>query len=258
MTMARSLWTLAAAAGVAAMGIGAVRPAEAGTVVVPSSITFIATGTIKTGVDPADLFGGGDLSGLPYVASYTFQTSPSTSPPYYCCVVSSTGPGGAVSELNPATSATLNVSATITVNGDTFALSGTGNASNAAFSVEDERALLVDGKTSGGIPASLGTVVARIPPLWFGIPGATDLFDDNTLNGVTGGGGNSEFAASDGTFAFLNVSSISQHLDGTMEVPIPEPSTWVMLLLGFAGLGYAGLCGRRRIPAGAELGAARH
>ena len=83
--MSYSLWTSAVAAGVTAMWIGAAAPAEAGTVVVPFSVTFIATGTVKMGVDPADLFGGGDLSGLPYVATYTFQTTPSTTPPYYCC-----------------------------------------------------------------------------------------------------------------------------------------------------------------------------
>jgi PEP-CTERM motif len=27
---------------------------------------------------------------------------------------------------------------------------------------------------------------------------------------------------------------------------VPEPSTWAMMLLGFAGLGYAGMRNRRR------------
>jgi hypothetical protein len=83
------------AAGLTAMWIGGVTTAGAGTVVVPGSITFVATGTVKSGTDPADLFGGGDLSGLPYVATYTLQTTLSTTPPYYCCVTYLAGVGGA-------------------------------------------------------------------------------------------------------------------------------------------------------------------
>jgi PEP-CTERM motif len=30
---------------------------------------------------------------------------------------------------------------------------------------------------------------------------------------------------------------------------VPEPSTWVMMFLGFAGLGYAGLRGSKKRPA---------
>jgi hypothetical protein len=33
---------------------------------------------------------------------------------------------------------------------------------------------------------------------------------------------------------------------------VPEPSTWAMMLLGFAGLGYAGWRGTRRTAAGSE------
>jgi hypothetical protein len=34
--------------------------------------------------------------------------------------------------------------------------------------------------------------------------------------------------------------------DGVSLTAAPEPSTWVMMLLGFAGLGYAGMRNRRR------------
>ncbi len=235
--MSHSPWTSAVAAGLAAMWIGAATTAEAGIVVVPSSVTFVATGTVKMADDAAGLFGGGDLTGLSYVATYTVHLSPSVVSPYYCCVSSTTGPGGTASGLGTF----ISVSATITIDDDTVALSGTGDATNAALlSVGDERIVQVDGKTSGGVPAFLGASVARTPSLWLGVPGATDFFDNNTVSGVTGGAGDSEFSSADGTFAFLNVSSISQHLDGTMGVLIPEPSTWAMMLLGFAGLGFAG------------------
>ena len=35
-------------------------------------------------------------------------------------------------------------------------------------------------------------------------------------------------------------------LDGVSLTAVPEPSTWAMMLAGFAGLGYAGLRRRRR------------
>jgi hypothetical protein len=37
----------------------------------------------------------------------------------------------------------------------------------------------------------------------------------------------------------------------TVAFGAPEPSTWAMMLLGFAGLGYAGYRGRRSAVAGA-------
>ena len=37
-------------------------------------------------------------------------------------------------------------------------------------------------------------------------------------------------------------------LDNVSLTAVPEPSTWAMLLLGFAGLGYAGYRGRARAP----------
>jgi PEP-CTERM motif len=260
--MSYSRWPSAAAAGLIATWFGAAAPAEAGTVVVPASITFVATGTVMTGSDPGDLFGGGDLSGLPYVATYIFQTTPSTSPPYYCCAATITGAGGTVSSLTPATLSTVNVSATITVNGDTFALSGVGSVSNFAANPlggepsHDQRAMEMSGESSGGILAGLGSSVLRTPSLWLGVPGATDIFQSNTVSGVTGFGASSEFVAYVAptdqilTEASLNVLSISSGDITTMEVSVPEPSTWAMMLAGFAGLGFARFrTSRRMVPA---------
>lgn len=235
--MSYSLWTSAVAAG---MWIGAAGPVAAATVVVPSSITFVATGTIAMGVDPANLFGGGDLSGLPYVATYTFQIPPSRTPPYYCCVLNSSGPFGVSSELEPTSLSVDNVSAMITINGDTFALSGYGNAVNAAFIAFggapslDERSVDVQ-----GVSAYWATGVNRTPSVWLGVPGATEIFQNSTVSGVAGGSVANEFVATNGTYAFLDVSSISSTYT-TTGVFVPEQSTWAMLLLGFGGLGFLG------------------
>jgi hypothetical protein len=40
-------------------------------------------------------------------------------------------------------------------------------------------------------------------------------------------------------------------IEHVSSVAVPEPSTWAMLLLGFAGLGYLGYRGSRRTAAAA-------
>ena len=55
---------------------------------------------------------------------------------------------------------------------------------------------------------------------------------------VTGGAifnSGSSFATSAGTLVIGSLSG-----DATFTATIPEPSTWAMMLLGFAGLGFAG------------------
>jgi len=139
------------------------------------------------------------------------------------------------------------VSATITINGDTFAFSGTGDAFNLASGAlgGDERGVEVSGKSSGGAETEMGSSVLRTPSLWLGVPGATDIFRSNTVSGATGFEIGSEFG-SDGTQFLLNVSSISSSDITTMVVFVPEFSTWTMMLFGFAGLGFVGWRAQRK------------
>ena len=235
--MSHSPWTSAVAAGLAAMWIGAATTAEAGIVVVPSSVTFVATGTVKMADDAAGLFGGGDLTGLSYVATYTVHLSPSVVSPYYCCVsryYRSGRNGLGVGYLHQRFSDDHHRRRYCRALGNRRR-----HQCCSAFG-RGRKDCPSRWKNIGGVTGAFGASVARTPSLWLGVPGATDFFDNNTVSGVTGGAGDSEFSSADGTFAFLNVSSISQHLDGTMGVLIPEPSTWAMMLLGFAGLGFAG------------------
>jgi hypothetical protein len=65
---------------------------------------------------------------------------------------------------------------------------------------------------------------------------AESFVDDTVINLGSNWGPNSDLTIisyGSGTFALGGV--------------VPEPSTWAMMLLGFAGLGYAGVRARRRL-----------
>ena len=67
---------------------------------------------------------------------------------------------------------------------------------------------------------------------YFGIPAGTYVaFEDRPF-------GSSDLDYNDDQFVFTNVSS-----------GVPEPSTWAMMFLGFAGLGFAGFRSSRKSPA---------
>jgi hypothetical protein len=44
----------------------------------------------------------------------------------------------------------------------------------------------------------------------------------------------------------------------TGALPVPEPATWTMMLVGFVGLGYAGYRQTRKGQAGPQTSAKRH
>jgi hypothetical protein len=70
-------------------------------------------------------------------------------------------------------------------------------------------------------------------------------YDLRTIIGPVSGGAifnpGSSFATSAGTLVIRSVSG-----GATFTATIPEPSTWAMMLLGFAGLGFAGYRASRR------------
>jgi hypothetical protein len=63
---------------------------------------------------------------------------------------------------------------------------------------------------------------------------------------------NAPFSTSDGPLEVLSISALS-----FQATTVPEPSTWAMLLLGFAGLGYAGYRASRRPQPPHKKGPAR-
>jgi unsaturated chondroitin disaccharide hydrolase len=77
------------------------------------------------------------------------------------------------------------------------------------------------------------------------------------LDGFSGvGGTNTAFIFGDYYFteALLRLQNV---LDGKpgwlLYSPVPEPSTWAMMLLGFAGLGYAGYRRRQKLVGAASI-----
>ena len=70
---------------------------------------------------------------------------------------------------------------------------------------------------------------------------------DNTPQSFTYNGGSFTFAVND---VSVSASGIAQILSGQIQA-VPEPATWGMMLLGFAGIGMA--LRRRRSPALAQI-----
>ena len=73
-----------------------------------------------------------------------------------------------------------------------------------------------------------------------------DFTNDGTIN-VSDGNGSSQYGGAFSVEAstFVNSGSIL----GVGVLSVPEPSTWAMMALGFAGIGIAGRWRRRALPA---------
>lgn len=180
------------------------------------------------------LFGtpGADLTGLPFTLTIEYTTSlPDT---YFASPTLNFLEGGSGFGLpDPIISSVLRVngasSPNITGSLDTFNQGANGNSaavnqigfsvaadSSHAYSIGFENPSSI----SGDIPATLDV------PLYF------------TLGPDDFGFGSFSFAASDqSTSGDFSPATLTYSIPTT---GAPEPSTWAMMLLGFAGLGYAG------------------
>ena len=80
--------------------------------------------------------------------------------------------------------------------------------------------------------------MAWISPGILGTPTNISFTPGNDDNAVT------QFATAGGDFLEATVSNVTVTV--TASAPVPEPSTWAMMLLGFAGIGFAGYRARKR------------
>jgi hypothetical protein len=208
----------------------------------PDTLTMVATGTITRGEDSLDLFGGGDLAGLTYTATYNLVF---TYPGYS----SFSGPYGYLSQLNSVGTDTIET------NGHTFVINGEATAYNAYFlssseAAFDERWASIEGSNPGFSGLSDQDLADRVPSQWAGDPAAAYVFQNSTVEANSTEPRNpSYFFASTGygyglvdTYAYFDVTSISSTFT---TIAIPEPATWTTMLLGFSLTGW--LVRRRRL-----------
>jgi hypothetical protein len=192
-----------------------------------STVTFDFTGTVNT-VDPnlTSAFAVGN----PITGSYTFDTTaPNTSP--------GSDPNAAFYDSSFA----------YTVSAGSFTSSGTGFSTTVFYNlvlapnvfrdqyriVEQANGLSINGLTYSGFTLDLLTTsgTANSTPLASdALPSTPPVISDFAINQL-------RFYFDDPNNTATGVDYVIGSLDSLTEA-VPEPSTWAMLLLGFAGLGF--------------------
>jgi PEP-CTERM motif len=131
-----------------------------------------------------------------------------------------------------------------------FFADNNGDSSAWSFGAGEHTIYLYIGSLDAGnsltITASNGTTVFTGSD-WTTIPGVTLPGDgDPTIMGSTSNGW-FRFTDTGGTISSLTTAETGSDLGNSFEIAaiavspsVPEPSTWAMLLIGFAGLAYAG------------------
>jgi hypothetical protein len=224
-----------------------------------SAATFTATivGTVNLGTDLEGVFGqGSDLAGLPFLAVYTINDA---------------APGASVVHApgSSSISGVGSVSSVLSINGSAPMAFGASAGTAEAFNLPDRYRLDTQSAstTGAGGPGTLFTI-SKTQDLWFGLGSLFSDFTDGdfrtpfvfTAGGFASNGVGfleiSELASGLGTpivhgiaYAALDVSSFTLAALPSPPGPtgVPEPATWAMMILGFAGVG-ALLRARRGAP----------
>jgi PEP-CTERM motif len=228
--------------------LGFVSPASAELV----DVTY--WGTVHDGYDQTGVFGpaGADLTGDSYVAHYVFDTTlgyTQSGPDYVGGPIRNYAIGGSYYG-----NASPGVSASVTINGHSADI-GTPNYSAEIYGDDFQQAAYATRVTDYGTLITSNQVWSNMLGYpWPYIPSSiTGPFTYNAAGNLSG----------DGQFYFTTQEMPSGHEDvyayGSVSLTrltigpvesvgsVPEPSTWAMMLLGFAGLGFAGY---RRAKAG--------
>jgi hypothetical protein len=230
---------LAALSGLAFVGLGASARGDI--------VTLTFTGTVSSSSDPAGTFGcttgpagtcntdnpGGPYLGDTYTAVFTFNTGVGTTGDYPGFVVFALG-GSSAGGAPPSP---LVGDAIVTVNGVQYDLPGTFYASLQSRSspvggLPNEILVNVNDANGNGIYATVSTF-STTPPSSPQFPvSITTPFSDNF-------GGNASSILS-----FDCSLPVCQGIEGDMSVSltisVPEPSTWIMMAVAFAGVGLGG------------------
>jgi hypothetical protein len=190
------------------------------------------TGTVYQGTDTLGVFGGGSLVGLSWVATYTYDTSLG----YRDTTTNHDNVWGGPYYGSTSTSPVL--SSMITINGVGKAVAGSyaaylyaenngaggfGEEYHYASNASDAQAeVLINfiSNSLGSLPASLETPFTHTMDSRDSIRAYYSLNDYNL--------------GSETIFADLATLTVTEHV-----AAVPEPSTWAMMLLGFAGVGFA-------------------
>jgi hypothetical protein len=159
-----------------------------------------------------------------------------------CCISNTAGPDGSPSYFAGAISAgthannffAFDISALsdVTVTGVDLSVPSYTISGNVTYRVGDASALANAGQLSDGSSPNL-TIYDALGLGGYGnfglTPGQSNTIVDFALNGAAVSALNGDIANGDKYFA----------VGGTLNA-VPEPSTWALMLLGFAGLGFAG------------------
>ena len=220
-------------AGALAAGIGAVSAQAHAAILVATY-----TGKVSSGVDPGVFASPGtDLTGFDYVAVFTIDT---TLPQYFS---SSAG-----DELQgPGAPSTPPVSGQITINGHTVSM--VGDNTSDAFTFPGSSFLgheAFDEDVSAGIETEADLDMEALNVVLPSVLDTLPLTNVSTL-------GDFSFFQEDLTSGDILVNALFDLDDpdatATLQITtaggVPEPATWAMMLVGFAGLG-ATLRSRRR------------
>jgi len=141
---------------------------------------------------------------------------------------------------------------------DLFTVSGAVTAANALDSAGGYDVLALTGTVSGSGGGSISLVVNPAQPAAFNngswiydnvlFPHAAPFVDNSGLLFSAGGSAFNWYSVGSETYLSSNASAGAYdpgELVGSVSLNTPEPSTWAMMLLGFVGLGFAGLRARK-------------
>jgi PEP-CTERM motif len=196
-----------------------------------SIVDVTYTGMVSGGADPAGAFGlaGANIVGDSYVAYYRINTSLPGTPgsSTTSATVNSTAGGSGVGNTSPILSSTVTINGvTVSVGGSWYGYTYGENDGGAAGDLSEQQQFASNSSCGcevmqnfiynydGTLPASIST------PFNYTIVPTDHQFAyfQSPADGVIYG----------------NLTT----LDVTVEGAVPEPSTWAMMILGFAGIGF--------------------